>query len=236
MKSIVLNPERIISSSVTLGALINSLVTCAQGRGPMETIARVAGLTYIPMGIFEQGKNLDHQARVKLKNWAAELPHVNEGFSATTLLHGHSGVWENETVFSIWRGIKIDLPDYAFFKGRMILNIPSAGTAGIGCVYGELKVRIDRCYAEFAVTDVILSARIKQDGRILLRSAMQSRHRVRMDGAPPQEDGFEVDLRGAREYDSILSSAADEAAVLRGDYKSELGGRPFSFATERFWR
>jgi Predicted nucleotide-binding protein containing TIR-like domain len=57
----------------------------------VELPSDFAGLTYVPMGTFEPTKPLDHQASVKLKSWATELPAVQVGFSPTCQMHGYQG-------------------------------------------------------------------------------------------------------------------------------------------------
>jgi hypothetical protein len=107
-----------------------------------------AGVTYVPMGTFEPTKNLDHQARARLKSWAAELPGIQTGFSPTCQMHGYSGCWQAETVYQVYRGIQLKDPDYVVLNGKMILQIPSDGNGGAGSFYGNLQVQIGECYAE----------------------------------------------------------------------------------------
>jgi hypothetical protein len=216
-------------------ALTRSRVALCRYTG-VDLPSDFAGLTYVPMGAFEPTRLIDHQARVKIKAWAFELPALQAGMPAICQLHGYSGVWQNETVFQVWRRIDIQRPDYVIFKGTMILQVGPSGEGGAGCLYGNLQVQIGGCYTEFEISDRIIEARVFRDGSLKLRSALQSRQRIKLEGTPPQKDGFEPDLRGAREFDSIVHCQPDEPNVLRGQYSSDVGGEIYSKAIEKFYR
>jgi hypothetical protein len=202
----------------------------------VELPSDFAGLTYVPMGAFEPTKPLDHQPKVKLASWAAELPAIQTGFSPTCQLHGYSGVWQTETVYQMWRRIQFKEPDYAVLNGKMILHIPANGIGGAGCFYGNFQVQIGNCYAEFEISDRVIDARVLADGSMKIRNAIQSRQRIRLEGDPPQRDGFEPDYRGAREIDLSIHCPPDEPGVLRGSFSSEVGGHIYSQATGKWYR
>ena len=195
-----------------------------------------AGVTYVPMGPFEPTKPLDHQATARLRAWATELPAIQVGFSPTCQMHGYSGVWHTETTYQVWRRIQFKDPDYASLTGKMILQIPPNGQGGAGCFYGNMQVQIGECYAEFEISDRVIDAKVFDDGTIKIRNAMQSRQRIRLEGNPPQRDGFEPDLRGAREIDLLMYCPPDEPGVLRGHFTSEVGGNIYSKATGKWYR
>jgi hypothetical protein len=195
-----------------------------------------AGVTYVPMGPFAPAEPLDHQSRVKLKSWAAELPAVQAGFSPTCQLHGYSGLWHAETVYQVWRRIPFKDPDYAVLNGKLILQIPPDGNGGVGAFYGNMQVQTGNCYAEFEISDRVLDAKVFPDGSMKLRNTMQSRQRIRLEGDPPQRDGFEPDLRGARELDLFVHCPPDEPGVLRGQFSSEVAGTIYSRATGKWYR
>ncbi len=69
-----------------------------------------------------------------------------------------------------------------------------------------------------------------------IRNAMQSRQRIRLEGTPPQRDGFEPDLRGAREIDLFVRCLPDEPGILRVQFSSETGGKIYSQATGKWYR
>ena len=202
----------------------------------VELPSDFAGLTYVPMGTFDPAMPLDHQAIARLKSWASELPAIQAGFSPTCQLHGYSGLWQTETVYQIWRRIELKDPDYAVLRGKMILQVTPNGESGAGCFYGNFQVQIGSCYAEFEISDRVVEARVLADGSMKIRNAMQSRQRIRLEGEPPQRDGFEADLRGAREIDLSLYCPADEPGILRGDFRSEVGGHIYSKATGKWFR
>lgn len=195
-----------------------------------------AGVTYVPMGAFEPATALDHQARARLKSWAMELPAIQAGFSPTCQLHGYSGSWQAETVYEVYRRIQIKDPDYAVINGKLILQIPADGEGGAGCFYGTMQIQIGDCYAEFEINDRVIDAKVFADGSMKLRNAVQSRQRIRLDGTPPQRDGFEPDFRGAREIDLFIHCPPDEPGVLRARFSSEVGGTVYSKASGRWHR
>jgi hypothetical protein len=202
----------------------------------VELPSDFAGLTYVPMGTFEPTKSLTHQASVKLKTWAAELPAIQVGFSPTCQMHGYSGLWQTETVYQTWRRIQFKDLDYAAVSGKMILQIPPSGDGGTGCFFGNLQVQIGSCYAEFEICDRVIDVKVFGDGSMKIRNAMQSRQRIRLEGDPPQRDGFEPDLRGAREIELLIYCPPDERGVLRGQFSSEVGGNIYSKATGKWYR
>jgi Predicted nucleotide-binding protein containing TIR-like domain len=171
----------------------------------VELPSDFAGLTYVPMGTFEPTRPLDHQASVKLKSWATELPTVQVGFAPTCQLHGYSGLWHTEIVYQVWRRIQFKDPDYAALSGKTILQISSDGDGGTGCFFGNFQVQIGGCYAEFEISDRVIDVKVLGDGSMKIRNGLQSRQRIRLEGDPPQRDGFEPDLRGARGDRSIHS-------------------------------
>lgn len=132
--------------------------------------------------------------------------------------------------------MQIKDPDYVVLNGKMILQIPPNGDGGAGCFYGNLQIQIGGCYAEFEISDRVVDARVFDDGTMKIRNAMQSRQRIRLEGTPPQRDGFEPDLRGAREIDLHMYCPPDEPGILRGHFTSEVGGNIYSKATGKWYR
>jgi len=151
-------------------------------------------------------------------------------------MHGYSGRWQIETTYEVYRRIQIKDPDYVVFTGKMILQIPADGVGGVGSSYGNLQIQIGDCYAEFEASDRVIDAKVFGDGNMKIRNAMQSRQRTRLEGDPPQRDGFEPDLRGARELDLFFHCPPDEPGVLRGNFSSEVGGNIYSKATGKWYR
>ena len=195
-----------------------------------------AGVTYVPMGPFEPTRLLDPQARARLKSWATELPAIQSGFSPTSLMHGYSGSWQTETVYEVYRRIQLKHPDYAVLNGKMILQISPDGDGGAGCYFGNLQVQVGDCYAEFEITDRVIDAKVFADGSMKLRNTVHNRQRTRLEGTPPQRDGFEPDFRGAREIDLFVYCPPDEPGVLRVRFCSEVGGNIYSKATGKWYR
>jgi Predicted nucleotide-binding protein containing TIR-like domain len=154
------------------------------------------GLTYVPMGNFDPEGQIDHHAVRNLRNWAEELPVLQDDIPSSHVLHGYSGLWDNETVWQLWRGIEIEPPDFVQFRGNMLLHIPPNGDGGTGTLWGNLYVLIGDCYAEFQLSDTITNIRVFRDGSLQMTSEMQSRQRIKLEGDPPQKDGFEHTLRG----------------------------------------
>jgi hypothetical protein len=202
----------------------------------VELPSDFAGLTYVPIGTFEPSKPLDHQASVRLKSWATELPAIQDGLSPTCQMHGYSGLWQAETVYQTWRRLQFKDPDYAAISGKMILQIPPNGDGGTGCFFGNMQVQIGSCYAEFEECDQVINAKVFGDGSMKIRGAVQSRQRIRLEGDPPQRDGFEQDYRGAREIELFMHCPPDELGVLRGQFASEVGGNIYSKATTKWYR
>ena len=202
----------------------------------VELPSDFAGLTYMPMGALEKGKPLDHQSKVRLKSWATDLPAVQAGFSPTCQLHGYSGSWQTETVYETWRRIPFKNPDYAVVRGKMILQIPPDGNGGAGCFYGNMQVQTGDCYAEFEISDRVVEAKVFPDGSMKIRNAVQSRQRIRLEGTPPQRDGFEPEYRGAREIEITMQCPPDEPGILRGVFVSEVAGNIYSKASGKWHR
>jgi hypothetical protein len=195
-----------------------------------------AGVTYIPMGAFDPSKPIDQQARARLKSWAHELGAVQVGFSPTQLVHGYSGAWQVQTSYEIYRRIAIKAPDYVVLDGKLILHIPTNGNSGVGSIHGNLQIQIGTCFAEFEISDRVVDAKVHPDGSMRLRAAVQSRQRLRMEGEPPQRDGFDLEFRGARELDLLVVGPPDEPGVLRGTFTSEVGGTTYSTAKGKWYR
>jgi CAP12/Pycsar effector protein, TIR domain len=195
-----------------------------------------AGVTYISMGTLEPTKPLSEQARERLKSWVTELPAIHAGFSPTCQMHGYSGRWQVEVTYEVYRHIQIKDPDYVFFNGNMILQIPADGNGGAGSAYGNLQIQIGSCYAEFEASDRVIDARVFGDGSMKIRNAIQSLQRIKLEGEPPQRDGFEPEFRGARESDMFLHCPTGEPGVLRAQFSSDVGGNIYSKATGKWYR
>ena len=194
------------------------------------------GVTYISMGALEPTKPLNDNARERLKSWVTELPAIHAGFSPTCQMHGYSGRWQVEVTYEVYRHIQIKEPDYVFFNGNMILQIPADGNAGAGSAYGNLQIQIGSCYAEFEASDRVIDARVFGDGSMKIRNAIQSLQLIKLEGEPPQRDGFEPEFRGARESDMFFQCPTDEPGVMRAQFSSDLGGNIYSKATGKWYR
>jgi len=195
-----------------------------------------AGVTYVPMGPFEIDKPLDPQTRTRLKSWAAGLPAIQAGFSPTCQLHGYSGSWKAEIVYEVYRRIPLKTPDYAIINGSMLLQIPPDGQGGSGCITGTLQVQVGACYAEFEICDLVVEARVSVDGNMQLRNTIQTRQLLKLEGEPPQRDGFQPEFRGAREIHAFIHCPPDEPGVLRGRFSSDVGGNVYSKASGKWTR
>jgi Predicted nucleotide-binding protein containing TIR-like domain len=195
-----------------------------------------AGVTYISMGTLEPKKPLSDQAKARLKSWATELPTIQVGFSPTCQMHGYSGRWKIEITYEVYRHIQIKDPDYAVFNGEIILQIPANGDGGAGSAYGNLQVQVGDCYAEFEGSDRVVNAKVFSDGSMKIRNAIQSRQRTKLEGEPPQRDGFEPEFRGAREDDVFLDCPGEEPRILHARFSTEVGGNIYSKATGKWYR
>jgi hypothetical protein len=195
-----------------------------------------AGVTYVPMGPFEATRPLENQARARLKSWATELPAVQAGFSPTSQLHGYSGLWKVDVVYGIYRRLPLQGSDYAVINGRMILQLPPDGIGGSGALFGTMQVQVGACYAEFEMCDLVIEASTQSDGTLRLRNSVQTRQLLKLEGTPPQRDGFEPEFRGARVIDVVVECPPDEPGVLRGRFSSEVGGNVYSKATGKWTR
>lgn len=195
-----------------------------------------AGVTYVPMGNFEPSRPLDPQAIVNLRSWASELPAVQVGVSPTIQMHGYSGTWKGETVYEVYRRLPLKSPDYAIINGTMMLQIPPDGAGGTGYLAGTLQIQVGACYAEFEMCDRVADAKVLADGSLKLRNTIQTRQLIKLEGVPPQRDGFEPEFRGARVIDLVIQGPADEPGVLRGRFSSEVGGNIYSRASGRWTR
>lgn len=69
-----------------------------------------------------------------------------------------------------------------------------------------------------------------------LRNSSQTRELVKLEGHPPQRDGFKTEFRGARQIDVFIHCPPDEPGVLRGRFSSEVGGTVYSKATGKWSR
>jgi len=72
----------------------------------------------------------------------------------------------------------------------------------------NLQVQVGNCYAEFEASDRVTDAKVFADGSMKIRNAIQSRHRIKLEGDSPQRDGFEPEWRGARELDVFINCPA----------------------------
>jgi hypothetical protein len=194
------------------------------------------GVTYISMGTLEPTKSLNDKARERLKSWVTELPAIHAGFSPTCQMHGYSGRWQVEVTYEVYRHIQVKDPDYVFFNGNMILQIPADGNGGAGSAYGNLQIQIGSCYAEFEASDRVIDAKVFSDGSMKIRNAIQSLQRIKLEGEPPQRDGFEPEFRGARESDMFFHCPTEEPGVLSAQFSSDLGGNIYSKATGKWYR
>jgi len=149
-------------------------------------------------------------------------------------MHGYSGRWQVEATYEVYRHIQINDPDFAVFSGSMILQILSDGNGGAGFAYGNLQIQVGNCYAKFEGSDRVIDARVFSDGSIKIRNAMEIRHPIKLEGEPPQRDGFEPDYRGAREMDLFFRCPPEEPGVLRVQFSSEVGGNIYSKGTGKW--
>jgi hypothetical protein len=194
-----------------------------------------AGITHIPMGVFEPQPKFEHNARFTLKSWAAELPSLQPTLSATALVHGYSGTWRCQAVFSKWRGLQLKDQDFVIFNADVVLLLPTDGKSGRGSMNGTLEIQVDGCYAQFLRSDNIINATVQPDGSLRIQSIIQSRQLMKIDGKHPQKDGFESHLRGSREVDiELLKLKPDKG--WQGTYTTLIADKIVSIASARFTR
>ncbi len=154
-----------------------------------------SGLTHVPMGSFDKAGKVDDNTKGLIKKWAQALSSIQIRFPCTRQLHGYSGLWQIELDWQKWRKIPLIEPNYSSARGNMVLLIPTDGIGGSGYIHGKHQIQTDTCYAEFLVTDFITYVEVLPNGNIHIRSTTQSRQRIKLEGQPPQRDGFEPDLR-----------------------------------------
>jgi len=82
----------------------------------------------------------------------------------------------------------------------------------------------------------VIAVKVFGDGSMNIRGTVQSRQRIRLEGDPPQRDGFEQDYRGAREIELFMYCPPGELGVLCGHFASEVGGNIYSKATTKWYR
>lgn len=187
------------------------------------------GLTVIPMGKYEEDKELTYSAKEKLTKWSKKI----QASAPTDVMHGYSGKWKVRAIFSVWNGIKITKKDTAVFDGFAILNMNKDGTNGNGIIFGTTITRIGSCYAEFQITDQIIKAKIDNKGGLKIDSKIFSRDRIVLTGTPSQQDGYEERLRESQEMSSLLEANIQNGAIeLRGIYKHRTGKRVVCDAVE----
>jgi hypothetical protein len=194
------------------------------------------GLTHIPMGKFERSKDIESNASKKLTTWASELYSIHANSPPTCHLHGYSGFWRREMHFQKWMGLEIRKPDYVLFDGEVILHIPLDREGGEGSCFGNLRIKIGECYAEFNISDRLSDVEIRPDGSMKFHNSVQSRQLIRLEGTPPQKEGFEPELHAVREGTTEIYCKPDESKSLDGVYREELGPDTSSEATEKFSR
>jgi hypothetical protein len=87
-----------------------------------------------------------------------------------------------------------------------------------------MPIHIGRCFAEFEECDRVVVVKVFGDGSMKIRGAVKNRQRIRLEGDPPQRDGFEQDYRGVREIELFIYCAPDKLGVLRRHFPSGVGG------------
>jgi hypothetical protein len=181
------------------------------------------GLTYISMGQFEPHKEIEDKPKQTLMKWASDLHSIHAGLPPTRQLHGYSGFWYKRMEFQKYEGRVIQNPDYVVFDGEVILYIPLDGEGGEGSCFGSLRIKMDGCEAEFAVSDKLTSVKVLPDGSMTFHNTVQSRQLITLTGTPPQKEGFEPQLHGVRGGDSEILCEPDEVGILHGIHHRVLG-------------
>ena len=114
--------------------------------------------------------------------------------------------------------------------------IKSGFSFGVAFRNATCKSRLVIVMLNLRCSDRVLAVKVFADGSLKIRGAVQSRQRTRLDGEPPQRDGFEQDYRGAREIELLMYCPSDELGILRGNFASEVGGNIYSKATTKWYR
>jgi hypothetical protein len=200
----------------------------------VEMPSNLQGLAYIEMGLFQKGNPLAYRSRAELKEWVHALPKVKKDVSATTLLHGYSGIWTSQTIFERWRDKKITGDDLAKFFGHMILQIPINESKGFGCIYGDLTVRLDGDLAKFSILDEIHDVRVEKTGDLSFHSTLKFRRRIH-----PLKDKtgkFDEEVTGTDIFISHFPYLPDNSGPLKGTYISDKAGKRCSIGSKEIWR
>ena len=110
------------------------------------------------------------------------------------------------------------------------------GTVASAPLTAIYRSRLVVATLSFEASDRVIDAKVFGDGSMKIRNAIQSLQRIKLEGEPPQRDGFEPEFRGARESDMFLHCPTDEPGVLRAQFSSDLGGNIYSKATGKWYR
>jgi hypothetical protein len=175
---------------------------------------------------------LPQRVRSEITSWLDALPQLAAGIAPVTQFHGYSGRWEIENSFDLWRGLKIEHPDFISFRGIAILSIPPNGRGGTGVMYGATYISVQDYKSRLDVANEIRDATADDNGGLRLRIEVIHRHLAEEEGDPPdrryreamQGQGFEV----------TLHPVAGVLNELHGEHRYTRATKLFSSGTEKY--
>lgn len=172
--------------------------------------------------------DLKRQLEKIIKHYITHKNELGASGASNVSVHPCSGEWAVTTELSRWRRISLKKNDQVIFQGSMLLFMPTVGRGGRGCVTGHLDVRVGECKARFSIIDEMRDALIDTSGSLRYVTKMTCRHRLEISGTPPQEDGFEPELRGIIEGEGDLRGQQD--GTMKGDARYKSFGKKYTAA------
>ncbi|MEM7013552.1 MAG: hypothetical protein AAF585_18930 [Verrucomicrobiota bacterium] len=170
-------------------------------------------------------------ARAKLVNWSNTLPRTCSGATATKLVHGYSGVWKVEVIYSVWRGNQMEGEQYARYVGKAHLQVPAITrndpTEGTGMNLGQFKVKAhlkgEVREAEFNCSEWWEKVVVHPSGEMFIERSIVSRERIYVEPKPEEGeapiDGLEQQLEDKRDFEIQLVPDLNEWGALSGSYQ-----------------
>jgi hypothetical protein len=173
--------------------------------------------------VAQQAKALAVAARARA---ALEIPFLHR-------VHGYSGIWDVQNIFSLWHGIKLEENDSASWEGKTIVCLREDGKEGYGIQIGKLKVTLGQFRVTWNVANEVIRAAVARDGSLCMRVKVCARS---LDGDPigtPPNDRV-LETLPSPEWDVVVHPEAGEARKFSGDHTYTVATRTYSIAKEHY--
>ena len=209
--------------------------------GDVHLPSDLAGITRIedktpeePMGALADSAqpaiqdSIPSELKLRLSDWAKDLPAMMAGLPLTRMLHGYSGHWKVVLKMDKWHSKPVG-KNIVGLNSDVLLEIPAQGRDGTGISFGRMTVHIyadeqrkEQYQAMFLVCAMVSDVRCEMDGRMTFRTQTLIRQHVLESGVMPMAADFPDELAATWIATWEFRPSPSDPGLMTVSYRTEV--------------